>query len=86
MRNLQRGPTLAIDTAKERDSGIKKSKSLYLDILDFQKEEEDTPSFYKSKDMVEKETSIIHKKYIEPIEEMTVEQEKEIDEVRRLNR
>lgn len=36
-RNLQRGPTLPIDTDKERSSVIKKSKSLYLDILDFQR-------------------------------------------------
>lgn len=36
-KNLQRGPTFAIDPDKERNSGIKKSKSLYLDILDFQK-------------------------------------------------
>lgn len=29
---------------------------------------------------------MLHKKYIEPIEEMTIEQEKEMDEIRRLNR
>ena len=36
--------------------------------------------------MNEKEASMLHKKYIEPIEEMTIEQEKEMDEARRLNR
>ena len=36
-KNLQRGPTMAIDTTIEKSSGMKKSKSLYLDVLDFQR-------------------------------------------------
>ena len=36
-KNLQRGPTMAIDTTMEKSSGMKKSKSLYLDVLDFQR-------------------------------------------------